>query len=127
MNLRNLLKRHPLILHRQDGKVFRIGGKDQCTEALLQKVCARLHNWTLLVRDVIQAELPAFEVFTSMSTLLQLGTSGGHGGMSEAAKRMGHVLDVHPVALQCSSRFRNLFLALCESEVVSIPKIGRAC
>ena len=104
---RNLLRRRPLVLHRQDGTIFRIGGKGQCNQDMLRRVCARLHNWTELVRDVIKAELPSFEVCTAMSTLLQLGASPARANMSNAAKRMGHVLDVPPVAQQRSSKFPN--------------------
>ena len=95
---RKLLKTQPLVLHKPDGSVFRIGGPDQCTEALLRRVMARLHNWTVLVKDVINAELPAFEVFSSMSSLMQLD-EGGSADIAEAASRMGKVLGVSAVAL----------------------------
>ena len=93
-----VLKRQPLVLHKPDGSVFRIGGPDQITEGLLRRVMARLHNCTVLVKDVINAELPAFEVFSSMTSLMQLD-EGGQADFEDAASRMGKVLGVSAVAL----------------------------
>ena len=94
--IRNLLKKRPLVLHRSDGSVVRIGGADQCSEGLLRRICARMNNWVTLVKDVIRAELPAFEVFSSLSTLLQLERCGA---TKQAAERIGHVLDVEAEAV----------------------------
>ena len=106
--LRNLLKKRPLVLHRSDGSVFRIGGGDQCTEGVQRRICARMNNWVTLVKDVVRAELPSFEVFSSMSSLLQLE---GGGDTEQAAKRIGHVLGVAAATLPQPSLAG---LALCQ-------------
>ena len=84
------------MLHRADGSVFRVGGADQCTEGVQRRICARMNNWVTLAKDVIRAELPSFEIFSSMSNLLQLE---GGGDIQESATRVGHVLGVAAATL----------------------------
>ena len=67
----------------------RLGGKD-ITESLKRRVLARMHNWVTLVMEVVRAELPSFEAFSSMATLLQL--EGEPGEFEVASERMGKLL-----------------------------------
>ena len=89
--LRNLLKKQPLMLQK-DGQVAMIGGPDQCSRGLLRRVLARFHNWVLLVQAVLKAELPEFETFSSMHTLLQLEHDVTDS--KAAAKRMAVLLNI---------------------------------
>ncbi|CAE7884191.1 unnamed protein product [Symbiodinium necroappetens] len=104
---RTLLEKQPLLLQRDDGRIKKLGGPDQCTGMVLREVLARMHNWVQLVKDVIKAELPAFEAFASMSSLLRLSNSASSGNDDEplttrdlknAAETMSALLNTNPVA-----------------------------
>ena len=75
--------------------MHKIGGKEQCSQECLRKVMARMHNWVQLVKEVIRAELPFFEVFHNLSTLLELDDDPTD--LVEAATRVGHILGVSAV------------------------------
>ena len=51
-----------------------------------------MHLWVTLVKEVVRAELPSFESFNSINTLLQLDEDPGD--IQEAADRMAHVLNL---------------------------------
>ena len=51
-----------------------------------------MHVWVTLVKEVVRAELPSFESFHSITTLLQLDEDPGD--IQEAADRMAHVLNL---------------------------------
>ncbi|CAE7478561.1 unnamed protein product, partial [Symbiodinium sp. CCMP2456] len=90
---RTLLKNEPIILHFDGpGHTRKIGGQEQLTQQLLRKVAARMHLWVTLVKEVVRAELPCFESFHSITTLLQLDEDPGD--IQEAADRMAHVLNL---------------------------------
>ena len=93
-----MLREQPLILHTRNGGIKKIGGPDQCTDYVLRCVLARFNNWTKLVREVVKAELPWFEAFSSLSTLLQLEDRAPE--FEKAAKNLGGLLSVSPAALQ---------------------------
>ena len=86
--LRTTLTQQPLLMKTRDGMKV-LGGK-QITESLKRRVLARMHNWVTLVMEVIRAELPSFEAFSSMATLLQL--EGQPGEFEVASERMGKLL-----------------------------------
>ena len=70
--------------------MHKIGGKEQCNQECLRNVMARMHNWVQLVKEVIRAELPFFEIFHSLSTLLEL--EDDPSDLGQAAARVGRVL-----------------------------------
>ena len=74
ISLRSLLKKQPLVLQRDDG-LHKIGGKEQCSQECLRKILARMRNWVQLVKEVIRAELPFFEVFTTSRLCLSWKTT----------------------------------------------------
>ena len=92
-----MLRDQPLVLHTRNGGVKKIGGHEQCADYVLRCVLARLNNWTKMVREVVKAELPWFETFTSISTLLQL--EGRAPEFETAAKNMGALLSLSSAAL----------------------------
>ena len=90
ISLRSRLKKQPLVLQRDDG-LHKIGGKEQCSQECLRKILARMRNWVQLVKEVIRAELPFFEVFHNLSTLLEL--EDDPIDLGEAAATVGRVLE----------------------------------
>ena len=80
----------------RNGEMIMLGGPSQCTQGLLRRVLARLHNWVLLVQAVIHAELPEFETFSSMHTLLQL--EHDLNDSRAAADRMASLLNISAVS-----------------------------
>ncbi|CAE7906716.1 unnamed protein product [Symbiodinium necroappetens] len=103
---RTLLEKQPLILQKDDGRLKKLGGHDQCNGMVLREILARMHNWVQLVKDVIKAELPAFEAFASMSSLLQLSKSASSENdepltmrdLKKSAESMSSLLKTNPVA-----------------------------
>ena len=73
---------------------------------VLREILARMHNWVQLVKDVIKAELPAFEAFASMSSLLLLSNPAPSGNdeplttrdLKKAAETMSALLNTNAVA-----------------------------
>lgn len=106
MLFRTLLEKQPLILQKDDGRLKKLGGHDQCNGMVLREILARMHNWVQLVKDVIKAELPAFEAFASMSSLLQLSKSASSENdepltmrdLKKSAESMSSLLKTNPVA-----------------------------
>ena len=99
VQFRNLLRKEPILLHfGEDGRVSKIGGPEQCTENLLRTVLARMHNWVQLVNEVIRAELPAFEMLSSMTSLLQVEEDPDD--LDEAVARVAKVLKLPADSLQ---------------------------
>ena len=80
------------------GRVSKIGGPEQCTENLLRTVLARMHNWVQLVNEVIRAELPAFEMLSSMTSLLQVEEDPDD--LDEAVARVAKALKLPADSLQ---------------------------
>ena len=80
----------------RDGKMEQLGGPGQCTQAVLRTVMARFHNWVQLVNDVIAAELPEFEIFSSLHTLLQL--EDDPTDLQTACRRIASVLKLRAVS-----------------------------
>ena len=73
----------------------KIGGADQCNGLVLKQVLARMHNWVRLVKEVIKAELPAWEAFSAISALLALNpTAEASCDVKQAASSMASLLDV---------------------------------
>ena len=89
--LRQLLLKQPIILQK-NGRMETLGGKQQCSPATLRSVLARLHNWVILVREVLRAELPEFETFSSLSTILRLDNEPSATELKDATARMAAVL-----------------------------------
>ena len=88
-----MLEKEPIVLHFEGpGHTRKIGGQEQLTPQLLRKVSARMHVWVTLVKEVVRAELPSFESFHFITTLLQLDEDPGD--IQEAADRMAHVLNL---------------------------------
>ena len=57
-----------------------------------------MHNWVMLVNEVIRAELPAFEMLSSMTSLLQVEEDPGD--LDEAVTRVAKVLALPAESLQ---------------------------
>ena len=95
-----------------------IGGPQQCTQGVLRKVLARLHNWVLLVKEVLKAELPEFETFSSMHSLLQL--EHAVNDTKVAAKRMASLLQISAAAELLFGGVINFELAVTVSVCLSV-------
>ncbi|CAE7699208.1 unnamed protein product [Symbiodinium sp. CCMP2592] len=105
---RNLLEKQPLHVQKEDGRMRNMGGPEQCNGMVLREVLARMHNWVELVKDVIKAELPHFEAFASISSLLQLSNPSEKDDdssftttsrdLKKPAETMSALLNVSPVA-----------------------------
>ena len=80
----------------KNGEMVMLGGPKQCTQGLLRRVLARLHNWVLLAQAVIHSELPEFETFSSMHTLLQLEHDVNDS--KAATDRMASLLNISAVS-----------------------------
>ena len=85
--------RQPILIQ-IDGGTQTLGGRQQCTEAILRSVLARFHNWVKLVREVIRAELPEFETFSSFTTILRLDDEPSATELRDAIARMASVLGI---------------------------------
>ena len=94
--LRTLLRDRPILLHLGNG-MKKVGGPEQCGQNVLRSVLARMNNWTILVNEVVKAEVPWFEAFSSMATLLQL--DGRPPQFERAASNMGSLLSIPAVTL----------------------------
>ena len=95
--LRTLLRDQPILLHCGNG-MKKVGGPEQCGQNVLRSVLARMNNWTVLVKEVVKAEVPWFEAFSSMSTLLQL--DGRPPQFERAAANIGSLLSIPAVTFQ---------------------------
>ena len=90
------MKKQPLLLHDDEGRMKKIGGADQCNGLVPRQVLARMHNWVSLVKEVIKAELPGWEAFSSISALLALSPSSeACCDVKQAASTMATLLDVN--------------------------------
>ena len=96
--LRSMLREEPIMIHMRGGGMKKIGGPEQCSQFILRSVLARLNNWTMLVKEVVKAELPWFEAFSSLCTLLQLDARPAE--FDRAAKNMASLLSLPAAALQ---------------------------
>ena len=117
-NLRNLLRSEPVLLNLRDG-LKKIGGPEQCTEQVLRSVLARMNNWTTLVREVVQAEVPWFEALSSFSTLLSLDNSCPLHSFTRAAQNIGSLLAIPPAAFLRFSLLGNLMRVPASEDALS--------
>ena len=103
------MEKQPLHLQKEDGRMRKLGGPEQCTGMAMREVLARMHNWVELVKDVIKAELPHFEAFASISSLFQLINPSDNPSekdddpfrnrdLKKPAETMSALLNVSPVA-----------------------------
>ena len=94
-NLRTLLRDEPILIHTKNG-LKKLGGAGQCSQRVLRSVLARLHNWTVLAKQIVKAEVPWFEAFNSLSTLLQLNGSPTADEYARATCSIATLLSLSP-------------------------------
>ena len=132
--VRQLLLKQPIMLQKS-GQMETLGGKQQCTPAILRSALARLHNWVILVREVLRAELPEFETFSSLSTILRLDNEPSALEFKDATARMAAVLDlqVEPClnyrANPCQAKTRQeaIIADPRPNKAVSSRMLGKGC